>query len=171
MVIMLLLQQMVLMLFVLTQQVGSLLCMVLHVILQQLQSWRASGWWRTLPERRLSPVRHNKTPPPPPRCHSSALSCSPPWRRTPSPATSASTCAPRARSRWRASPSTTHRTPASTRRRRARSIMLKLGDVCASASVKSMRPMTSITADTYSWNGYLRLNPGINAPIIITGNT
>jgi hypothetical protein len=34
-----------------------------------------------------------------------------------------------------------------------------------------MRPMTSITADTYSWNGYLRLKPGINAPIIITGKT
>ena len=46
-----------------------------------------------------------------------------------------------------------------------------LGDVCASASVKSMRPMTSITADLYSWNMYLRLKPGIKAPIIITGRT
>lgn len=50
-------------------------------------------------------------------------------------------------------------------------IELKLGDVWASANVKTIRPTTKSTAETYSWTGYLRLRPGMNAPIIITGKT
>jgi hypothetical protein len=31
--------------------------------------------------------------------------------------------------------------------------------------------MTRSRADMYSWNGYFLLNPGIKAPITITGST
>lgn len=50
-------------------------------------------------------------------------------------------------------------------------ITLKFGDVCASAKVKRIRPTTRRRAETYSWTGYFLLKPGINAPIIMTGNT
>lgn len=50
-------------------------------------------------------------------------------------------------------------------------ITLKFGDVCASAKVKRIKPTTKRTADTYSCGGYFLLNPGIKAPIIITGKT
>ena len=50
-------------------------------------------------------------------------------------------------------------------------IILKLGDICASANVNSIKPRTSKKAEMYSWTGYFLLRPGMNAPIIITGNT
>lgn len=50
-------------------------------------------------------------------------------------------------------------------------IELKLGDVCASAKVKRISPTTRSTAETYSWNGYFLLKPGMKAPIIMTGST
>lgn len=50
-------------------------------------------------------------------------------------------------------------------------ITLKLGDVWASAKVKRIKPTTRSTADTYSWAGYFRLRPGMNAPITMTGRT
>jgi len=50
-------------------------------------------------------------------------------------------------------------------------IILKFGEVWASANVNKMRPITSNIADMYSWTGYFLLNPGIKAPITITGKT
>lgn len=49
--------------------------------------------------------------------------------------------------------------------------MLKLGDVCASAKVKRIRPSTRSNAEMYSCNGYFLLKPGMKAPIIMTGRT
>ena len=50
-------------------------------------------------------------------------------------------------------------------------MMLKFGDVCASANVKRIKPTTRSVADTYSYRGYFLLKPGMKAPIIITGKT
>lgn len=50
-------------------------------------------------------------------------------------------------------------------------IMLKFGDIWASANVNKIKPRTSKNAEMYSWTGYFLRRPGINAPIIITGNT
>eukprot|EP00262_Sarcandra_glabra_P016358 TRINITY_DN530_c1_g1_i3.p1 TRINITY_DN530_c1_g1~~TRINITY_DN530_c1_g1_i3.p1 ORF type:complete len:173 (+),score=5.67 TRINITY_DN530_c1_g1_i3:11-529(+) len=50
-------------------------------------------------------------------------------------------------------------------------ITLKFGDVWASANVNRIRPTTRSMAEMYSCSGYLRLSPGMKAPIIITGNT
>lgn len=50
-------------------------------------------------------------------------------------------------------------------------IMLKFGDVLASANVKSIKPMTRRTDAKYSRGGYFLLNPGMKAPMIITGKT
>lgn len=48
---------------------------------------------------------------------------------------------------------------------------LKFGEVCASAKVKRIKPITNRTADKYSLGGYFRFRPGMKAPITITGRT
>lgn len=50
-------------------------------------------------------------------------------------------------------------------------MMLKFGEVLASAKVKSIKPTTKRTAEKYSRGGYFLLNPGMKAPMIITGKT
>lgn len=50
-------------------------------------------------------------------------------------------------------------------------MMLKFGEVFASAKVKRINPTTRRIADMYSCAGYFRLSPGIKAPITITGRT
>lgn len=50
-------------------------------------------------------------------------------------------------------------------------IILKFGELLASANVKRINPTTRRTAEKYSRGGYFLLKPGMKAPIIITGKT